>query len=132
MPVIRKDDVPLQPFTGGATYQTLVGDDAGSTPIRVGFQDSPPGYATPTHSHPYVEVLVVVEGTGEAWLEDESDPIAMGPGTTLVLPAGKKHGFRVTGAAPLRLYGIHASPNRIVNVYDATGQARRGTREETG
>jgi quercetin dioxygenase-like cupin family protein len=131
MPVVHKDEVPPQPFPGGATYQTLVGDDAGTTPLRVGFQDSPPGYTTPTHSHPYLEVLVVVEGTGEAWLEGESDKIVMRPGTTLVLPPGKRHGFRVTGASPLRLYGIHASPHRIVDIHDAAG-GRRATRDEGG
>jgi quercetin dioxygenase-like cupin family protein len=118
MPVIERDEVPRQPFPGGATYQTIVGDDAGSTPVRLGFQDSPPGYATPTHSHPYVEIIVVVEGSGEAWLEGEGDAIPIRAGTTLVLPAGKRHGFRVTGAAPLRIYGIHASPHRIVEMHD--------------
>ena len=33
MPIIELDQVPKTAFSGGATYQTLVGDDAGSTPI---------------------------------------------------------------------------------------------------
>jgi mannose-6-phosphate isomerase-like protein (cupin superfamily) len=119
------------PFPGGATYRTLVGDAAGTTPIRVGFQDSPPGYATPTHSHPYMEVIVVVEGRGEAWLEGEGEHIPMRPGTTLVLPPGKHHGFRVLGDAPLRIYGIHASPERIVDIHDAAG-THRGPPAEGG
>ena len=53
MPIVRLDDVPKQPFPSDATYQTIVGDDEGSTPIRVGVQVSPPGYSTGTHSHPY-------------------------------------------------------------------------------
>ena len=44
------------------TYQTLVGDTEGSTPVRVGIQTSPPGYATPIHSHPYMEILTILEG----------------------------------------------------------------------
>lgn len=115
MPIIELDNVPKQPFPGGATYQTLVGDDAGSTPVRVGVQISPPGYSTGTHSHPYMEVVSVVEGEGEAWIEGQDDVIAIGPGSTLVLPANVRHGFRVTGSRALKTYGVHASPDRIVH-----------------
>ena len=48
MPVVELENVPLEPFKGGATYQTIVGDQAGSTPIRVGIQTSPPGYKNST------------------------------------------------------------------------------------
>ena len=35
MPIIHHSDVPVEPFAGGATYQTIVGDAEGSTPVRV-------------------------------------------------------------------------------------------------
>ena len=114
MPIIELDDVPEEPFAGGATYRTLVGDAAGSTPLRVGVQVSPPGYSTGTHCHPYLEVVSVIEGEGEAWIEGQEGVVGIGPGTTLVLPAGVKHGFRATGSGPLETYGVHASPTRIV------------------
>ena len=41
MPVIHVDTVPPEAFHDGATYQTLVGDEAGSTPVRLGLQVSP-------------------------------------------------------------------------------------------
>lgn len=66
MPVVYHSEVVPEPFKGGATYQTLVGDEHGSTPIRVGIQTSPPGYKTPLHSHPYMETITVLEGEGEA------------------------------------------------------------------
>jgi hypothetical protein len=44
MPVVHHSDIAAEPFKGGASYQTLVGDEQGSTPIRVGIQTSPPGY----------------------------------------------------------------------------------------
>ena len=59
MPVVYHQYVPLEPFTGGATCQTLVGDAEGSTPVRIGIQVSPPGYAIPPHAHPYMEILTV-------------------------------------------------------------------------
>ena len=115
MPIIRLEDVPKEAFPNGATYQTIVGDDSGSTPVRVGIQVSPPGFSTGTHSHPYMEVVSVIEGVGEAWIEGQDGTEAIGPGSTLVLPAGVKHGFRVTGSSPMTTYGVHASPRRIVD-----------------
>jgi hypothetical protein len=47
MPVVRHSDIAAESFKGGATYQTLVGDAQGTTPIRVGIQNSPPGYKPP-------------------------------------------------------------------------------------
>ena len=117
MPVIEHARVAHEPFRGGATYQTLVGD--GTTPVRIGIQTSPPGYRTPLHSHPYMEVITVLEGHGEAWIEGSDDIVALRPGVTLVLPAGVRHWFGATaGETPLRTYGVHASPQRIVDVHE--------------
>ena len=70
MPVILHAVVPGELFQGGATYQTLVGDSQGSTPIRIGIQISPPGYRTSLHSHPYLQAITILEGQGEAWMEE--------------------------------------------------------------
>jgi mannose-6-phosphate isomerase-like protein (cupin superfamily) len=118
MPVVHHDSVPHEPFRGGATYQTVVGDDRGSTPVRLGIQTSPPGYRTPLHSHPYMEALMVLEGVGEAWIEGSDAPVAMAPGMTLVFPANVRHQFRTLGTAPLKTLGVHASPDRVVIVHE--------------
>ena len=79
--VIHESERPVVDFPGGATYRTLIGDDNGADiPIRTGIQTSQPGYATRVHSHPYVEVLTVLEGRGEAWLDGEVGTIEMLPG----------------------------------------------------
>ena len=119
MPVIYLADVPYETFRDGVTYQTLVGDDQGSTPVRIGIQRTNPGSKTPKHSHPYLEVLTVLEGHGEAWMEDAENLVSLAPGVTLVLPPNLKHWFRATGEAPLITYGMHASPHRIVNLHEA-------------
>ena len=62
MSVVKIADVPRKPFKGGASYQTIVGDQRGSTAIRVGLQTSPPGYKTALHSHPYMETVTVWTG----------------------------------------------------------------------
>jgi quercetin dioxygenase-like cupin family protein len=117
MPVVRHSDVPALPMTGGATYQTLIGDEQGSTPIRVGIQTSPPGYKTAVHSHPYMETITVLEGHGEAWIEGSDELVSLKPGVTLVLQPQLRHWFRATGDGPLKTYGVHASPRRIVDVH---------------
>jgi len=117
--VIREEERPIVPFTGGATYRPLVSDDNGAgVPIRTGIQTSPPGYATRVHSHPYVEILTVLEGRGEAWLDGEEGTVPMEKGVTISIPAGRVHGFRVLGNRPLVTYGIHAFGKRIVNYKD--------------
>ncbi len=118
MQVIYHEDVPLEAFPGGATYQTLVGDATGSTPVRIGIQISPPGYATPTHSHPYVEILTILEGRGEAWCAGKTETLRLEPGMTVVIPAHLPHGFRTVGEQPLKTYGVHASPHRVVYVHE--------------
>jgi len=120
--VIREEDRPVVDFPGGATYKTLIGDDNGAEiPIRTGIQTSQPGYQTRLHSHPYVEVLTVIAGHGEAWLNGEAGTIAMTPGVTISIPAGRVHAFRVVGAEPLVTHGIHTHPKRIVNYKDDAG-----------
>jgi len=117
MPAIEHAKLPSEPFRGGSTYQTVVGDAEGSTPVFIGIQTAPPGYRTALHSHPYMEVITVLEGEGEAWLEDTEGTVAMKPGLTLVLPAGVRHWFSATGSAPLRIMGVHAAPHRTVVVH---------------
>ncbi len=113
MPIIHLEDAQREEFKTGRVYQTLVGDDEGSTPIRVGIQTSPPGYSTGTHAHPYLEVVTIIEGTGEAWIGSEANVTAIGPGSTIAAPPNVAHGFRNTGTTPMRSYGVHASPIRI-------------------
>lgn len=117
MPVVIHANVPGEPFSGGATYQTLVGDQQGSTPIRLGIQSSPPGYRTPFHSHPYMECITVLEGAGEAWMEGHDGLIPLNPGVTLVIPPNLRHWFRALGTQPLKTYGVHASPHRVVVIH---------------
>jgi len=122
--VIRHAERPTVEFTGGATYKPIIGDDTGAgMPIRTGIQTSPPGYQTRLHSHPYVEVLTVLEGRGEAWLEGEEGIVSLEPGVSIALPANRVHAFRVVGDQPLVTFGIHASGKRIVNYVEPPAAA---------
>jgi quercetin dioxygenase-like cupin family protein len=112
---IRHADRPTVTFPGGAVYRPIIGDDTGDgIPVRTGIQVSPPGYQTPPHAHPYAEILTVLEGTGEAWVDGGDDMMPLEPGVTIVIPAYRVHGFRATGDRPLVTYGIHTSDKRVV------------------
>ncbi|MGH7065164.1 MAG: cupin domain-containing protein [Stellaceae bacterium] len=114
--VIRHADRPSVTFPGGARYRAIIGDDTGAgVPLRTGIQESPPGYATPLHSHPYAEIITVLEGRGEAWLDGEAGAVALEPGVTIAVPANRVHGFRNLGDRPLVTFGIHAFEKRVVN-----------------
>jgi quercetin dioxygenase-like cupin family protein len=119
MTVIRHSEQPTVAFPGGATYRPIVGEDTGvGLPIRTGIQTSPPGYQTRPHSHPYAEVLTVLEGRGEAWLDGEEEVVALEPGLSITFPANRVHAFRVVGNEPLVTYGIHTCGKRIVDYVD--------------
>jgi quercetin dioxygenase-like cupin family protein len=127
--VIRLADTDVVPFGPDAHYQLILGDDEGTTPIRTGIQTSQPGYVAPLHSHPYLEVLHVLEGVGEAWIEGGEDrPVRLERGDTIALQPDVPHSFRVVGDQPLRTFGIHVSPRRIVHYADGGASDARGYR----
>ena len=130
--VVRLDDVEVVKFGPNATYQLIIGDDAGTTPIRTGIQTSQPGYQAPMHSHPYLEILHVLDGVAEAWFEGEEDVrTILRKGDTIALPPNKPHTFRVVGDEPMRLLGTHVSAHRIVRYRDGSATDTRGYRIET-
>jgi len=126
--VIRLDETDVVKFGPDAVYQLILGDDEGTTPIRTGIQTSQPGYVAPVHSHPYMEVLHILDGVAEAWVDGREDSrVTLRKGDTIAIPPEVPHSFRVVGDEVLRLLGTHTSPKRIVN-YTA---ARRATRAAT-
>ena len=125
--VVRLAETEIVKFGPDAVYQPIIGDDAGTTPVRTGIQTSQPGYVAQMHSHPYVEILHILEGTAEAWLEgQEHHPVRLEVGDTIAIPPETPHSFRVVGDQPLRLLGTHVSPRRIVNYRDGRTTDARG------
>ena len=108
-----------------AFYHPLIAD--GDTPVRTGIQTSAPGYVAPMHSHPYIEILHILDGVAEAWIEGrEHEKIRLEKGDTIAMPPNLPHSFRVVGDQPMRLLGTHVSPHRIVNYRDGRATDARG------
>ncbi len=127
MQVIRLADTEVVKFGPEASYQLILGDDEGTTPIRTGIQTSQPGYVAPVHSHPYLEVLYVLEGVAEAWIDGREDQtVRLEKGDTVALPPNVPHSFRVVGDQVLQTLGIHASPRRIAQYKDGLATDVRG------
>ena len=127
--VKRLDDTEIVKFGPDAIYQPIIGDDEGTTPVRTGIQTSQPGYVAPVHSHPYMEILHVLDGVAEAWIDGQADrKVALRKGDTVAIPPGIPHSFRVVGNEVLRLLGTHASPKRIVEYRDGVQSDARGYR----
>jgi len=127
--VIRLEDTERVSFGPLSHYQPIIGDDAGSTPLRTGIQTAQPGYVAPVHSHPYLEVLHILDGSAEAWIEGQEDrAVLLRKGDTIALPPHTPHSFRVVGDQELRLLGTHASPTRIVDYKDGGASDAHGYR----
>ena len=127
--VVRLDETERVSFGPLSHYQLIVGDDEGTTPVRLGIQTAQPGYEAALHSHPYIEILHVLDGTAEAWLEGGEDkPVVLERGDTITFPANTPHSFRVRGDRTLRTLGTHVSPKRIVTYKDGAKSDARGYR----
>lgn len=129
--IVKLDQTEVVSFGPLASYQPIIGDDQGNTPVRTGIQTSLPGYVAPMHSHPYLEILHILDGTAEAWFEGrEAEKVTLRKGDTIALPPGAPHTFRVVGDVPMRLLGTHVSPKRIVDYRDGGATDDRGYRVE--
>jgi mannose-6-phosphate isomerase-like protein (cupin superfamily) len=70
-----------------------------------------PGEGPPLHSHPYVEVAFVIEGSASIRIGNEEREVQAGG--IVVIPANTPHRFINSGGGVLRQIDIHASPNFI-------------------
>ena len=86
----------------------LVGERFGGVGACVLFVDAAPGEGPRLHRHPYVELLIVLEGSatfddGEMRREVEAGEIA-------IVEANQPHAFVNSGRSTLRQIDIHLSP----------------------
>ena len=82
-----------------------------------------PGFGAPTHTHDVEEVLTVLAGEAEVWVDDER--AILNSGEYVIVPAHSPHGFRNTGQEELRVQAILAAPFFDVTFGDRTQRVRR-------
>ena len=65
-----------------------------------------PGASAARHTHPGDEISYITDGEAELLIDGEP-PRLVKAGEAFVVPAGKVHAARNTGAAPLRFVGVY-------------------------
>ncbi len=109
--------------------KVLIGDNEGSTPIRIALQNCQSDYHVPVHSHPYIEYLMVLEGGAEFSIElDGIQKVVLGQGDCVELLPHTWHAFTTASGQVTRLLGIHISPDRVVNYKPGVKTDARGYR----
>jgi quercetin dioxygenase-like cupin family protein len=89
--------------TGDRRFRVLLGPGRGCEAATQFVGEIPPGRA-PEHSHPYDELVLVLEGQGVAHVRGADRPLA--PGTRLHLPPGRPHCLENTGPGTLVVLGV--------------------------
>ena len=113
MQISSPGDRPLEQWREGVQTRMVVSARSGAAQLCVFEQWVAPGKGAPTHSHPVEEVLTVRDGEAEMWIAEER--IVVRAGQSLLVPAGRLHGFRNLGAGTLHIHAILASP-----IFEAT------------
>jgi quercetin dioxygenase-like cupin family protein len=123
MQVVDHKSNPGETWRPGVETRMLVSASNGSAQLCVFEQWVAPGTGAPTHSHPVDEVLTVREGEAEMWIDEER--IIVTAGQSLIVPAGRKHGFRNSGNLTLHIHAVLASPVFESTPEGATEMVRR-------
>jgi mannose-6-phosphate isomerase-like protein (cupin superfamily) len=89
--------------TGDRRFRVLFGPGNGCSAATQFVGEIPPGRA-PEHSHPYDEVVLVLEGQGVLHAGTADHPIAQG--SCVHLSPGEPHCLENTGQATLRVLGV--------------------------
>lgn len=108
MHIIDHARQPLEEWRPGVMTRMHVSAMAGAGELCVFEQFCEPGRGAPTHLHNVEEVLTVLDGEAEIWVEDERGTLAAGQ--SVVVPAGLRHGFRNVGGATMHVRAILAAP----------------------
>ena len=125
MKVNDPQSTPPEQWRPGVETRMLVSARTGATQLCIFEQWVAPGNGAPTHSHPVEEVLTVREGEAEMWLDGERMNVRAGQ--SLIVPAGRLHGFRNSGTTMLHIHAVLASPSFEQLLEGASEPVRRWT-----
>lgn len=123
MKAVAHHDHPWEVWRPGVETRMLVSSVSGTAQLCIFEQRVAPGAGAPTHHHPVEEVLTVNEGEAETSIDEER--LIVKCGQSLVVPAGRRHGFRNNGTETLHIGAILASPIFEATPEGATEPVRR-------
>ena len=111
---------PREEWRAGVLTRMLASAANGATQLCLFEQWCEPGHGAPTHLHAVEEVLHVLDGEADVWVEEAH--VTLAAGELILVPAGRKHGFSNSGLATLHIRSTLASP-----VFEAAYDDKRET-----
>ena len=123
MEVIDHATQPNDEWRKGVLTKMRVSAIIGSAQLCIFDQWCDPGLGAPTHLHAVEEVLSVISGTAEIWLGDERSIVKAGQ--SVLIPAGRKHGFRNAAQDTLHVLATLAAPIFEASYDDRAELSRR-------
>ena len=103
------DSAPVNERGGQRSYLLLRGGQFGSKNVAITWVEGESGSMQAVHEHPESEqVYVIVRGTGEMQVGDETEEV--GEGTLVFIPPGAGHAIRNTGEGPLVFVSATSPP----------------------
>ena len=103
--VLRLSELADRPVevTGDRRFRVLFGPGNSCDAATQFVGEIPPGRA-PEHSHPYDEVVLILDGEGVLHSGPADEPLT--PGSCVHLPPGRPHCLENTGQVTLRVLGV--------------------------
>jgi mannose-6-phosphate isomerase-like protein (cupin superfamily) len=126
--VNESETSPWEQWRQGVETRMLVSASNGATQLCIFEQWVAPGAGAPTHTHTVEEVLSVRDGEADMWID--ADHVTVSAGQWLIVPAGRPHGFRNSGATRLHVHAVLASPIFEAVPEGATEPVRRWTKAD--
>ncbi len=123
MQVLVQDAQPTEEWRPGVLTRMRASAANGAVQLCIFEQWCEPGKGAPTHLHAVEEVLAVLRGEAEIWVENETARVQAGQ--SVIVPAGRRHGFRNTGPDTLHVLATLASPIFEASFDDRTEVSRR-------
>ena len=114
---------PREIWRPGVETQMLVSAANGSTQLCIFEQLIEPAAGTPPHSHPVEEILTVLAGEAEVWV-DQSRTI-LTSGQSLIVPASQTHTFLNVSSTTLHMRAVLASAVFEATFVGSTDTVRR-------
>lgn len=100
---------PTESAGDGITIRWVVGSDDGAPNFALRVVEFEPGAVFPAHQHPYEHEIFVLEGQGAVYGPGGQEE--MRPGTAVLVLPDEIHGYRNTGAGPLRFVCVIPHPD---------------------
>ncbi len=108
MRIVDLEQQPREEWRAGVRTRMRTSAANSAPQLRLFEQWCDPGHGASTHLHAVEEVLHVVEGGPDVWVDDTHGTLTSGQ--LVIVLAGCKHGFSNTGTTTLHILSTLAAP----------------------